>query len=106
MVLLRESQELVDSLGEALRVLLPNQVVQEYAHRVHADAFRPPKLLVDTIRVEAFGLPHLDLIDGGRGDEIRSHEPGLLRVPSISLLLRPACLLSEDQRTGQRQQQK
>ena len=40
-----DRQELVDALAESLGVLLPELVVQEHAHGVHADASAQPSSL-------------------------------------------------------------
>jgi hypothetical protein len=40
--------------------------------------------------VEGIGLPHLQLVDGGGGQEICAHQPGLLGIPGIGLGLGPA----------------
>lgn len=72
------------------RILLPEQVVQEDAHGIHAHRFRPAEFLVDLDRIEGRRLPHLQLIDRRRGHVIAADQPWLLRVPGIRLLLRPA----------------
>src|SRR5215468_5700035 len=83
-------EECVDALAEAGGVLLPQQIVQEDAHRVHADGFRPTELEVDPLRIESVRLPHLELIDRGRGNVVGTEDPGLSRIPVTGLLLAPA----------------
>ena len=71
-------------------VLLPRQVVQEHPHRLHAEVLGPAELLVDGLRVERVGLPHLELVDGRRRDVVAADQPRLLRVPLVRLCLGPA----------------
>ena len=40
----------VDALLEAVGVLLPEEVVEEDAHGVHADGFGPAEFAVDALR--------------------------------------------------------
>ena len=56
-------QELLDPLEESLRVLLPEQVMQEDPDAVEAQALGPAELAVDRGQVEGVGLPHLELVD-------------------------------------------
>jgi hypothetical protein len=49
-------QELVDAPQEALRVLAVGEVVQEHAHRVHAERLGVAELAVDGLRVPRGGL--------------------------------------------------
>ena len=90
MVPRRDGEEVIDALVESLRILLPYQVMQEDAHGVHADALGPSQLAVDGDGVIALGLPHFKLIDGGRGQEVCAHGPGLLGIPGIGLGFAPA----------------
>jgi hypothetical protein len=80
----------VNALAEAGGILLPEQVVEENAHCVHADAFRPAELQVDALGVEGRRLPHLQFVDGRRGDVVRADEPGLLPIPVVGPLFGPA----------------
>ena len=73
MVLRGDGQELVEALEESRRILLPKQIVQEDSHGVHADGFCPSKLLVDLLRIERVGLPHLEFVDGVGWNEIAAH---------------------------------
>ena len=75
-----------------LWILLPEQVVQEDAHGVHADAFGPAQFAVDGGGIEGIGLPHLEFVDRGGGQKVRAHRPGLLGIPGIGLGLGPALL--------------
>src|SRR5439155_15009774 len=82
-----------DSLLEAVRVLLPQQVVQEDAHRVETERLGPPELAVDARRIEGVGLPHFELVDRRRGNVVASDDPRLLCVPVAACLLGPALRL-------------
>ena len=88
-----DGQKSVDALREAFRVLLPEQVVQEDAHGVHADGFGPAEFAIDGGGVEGVGLPHFQLVDGGGGKEVGAHRPGLLGVPGVGLGFGPASFL-------------
>ena len=90
MMFRRDGEEDADTVTEAVGVLLPDQVVKEDAHGVHAEGFGPAQLEVDAFGVEGFGLPHLELIDGVGGDVVAADEPGLMGVPFIRLRFRPS----------------
>ena len=94
----RNRQELVDSFLKALRILLPKQIVQKHAHRVHADALSPAQLAVVRRRVKRVGLPHLQLVDGIRRQIVRAHQPRLRVVPGLGLRLAPALLRARGRR--------
>src|SRR6516162_2511529 len=79
-----------DAPPEAGGVLLPQQIVQEDAHGVHADGSRPTELEVDPLRIESVRLPHLERVDRGRGYVVGTEDPGLSRIPVTGLLLAPA----------------
>ena len=87
-------EKCIDALLESLRILLPEKVVQEDTHGIHADALSPAKLAVDRGRVEGIGLPHLEFVDRGGRKKIRAHRPGLRFVPGVGLLLCPVLLRS------------
>src|SRR5271165_1360578 len=74
-----DGEECVDALTECLRILFPNEVMQEDAHSVHADGLGPAQLAVNRCGVEGISLPHFKLIDGGGWKEVGSYRPGLLR---------------------------
>src|SRR4051794_13152257 len=80
----------VDSLGEAGCVLLPQQIMQEDSHGVHAKRLGPTQLFVDLLWIERCRLPHLQFIDGSSGDVIAAHQPWLLAIPGVGLLFGPA----------------
>ena len=82
-------QKLIDAFFEAIRILLPYQVVQEYAHRIHPEALRPTQFPVDLRRVEALRLPHLEFVDGICRNVVAANQPGLLLIPGLCLLLGP-----------------
>ena len=96
-----DGEEAVEALLEAGGVLLPEQVVQEDAHRAHSQAFRPAQFLVDLSGIEGIRLPHFELIDRVGGDEIAADQPGLLLIPRLRLLLGPARFLREKRRPQQ-----
>ena len=66
------------------------QIVQEHAHRRHPEAFGQAQFFVDPLRIERVGLPHLELVDGGRGNVVAADQPGLLGVPRCGLGFGPA----------------
>src|SRR5579862_794987 len=72
-----DGNESVDSLFEAGGILLPEQVMQEHAHGVHAQAFGPAEFLVDLLRIESGCLPHLEFVDRVGWYVVASHQPGL-----------------------------
>ena len=84
-----DGEEAVDALLEPGRILLPGEVVEEHAHRVHPELLGPAELAVDRGGIEGFGLPHLKLVDRIGGNVIGAREPGLVRVPVLRLLRRP-----------------
>ena len=96
MVASRDRQELVDALAKTGSVLLPQQIVQKYAHGVHAHGFGPSEFLVDLRGIEGGFLPHLQFVDRRFRDIVAANEPGLLCVPIVSFLFGPACGLGED----------
>ena len=83
MVLGGDSQEGIDSLPEPSLILLPQQIVQEHSHRVHADALRPAQLQVNPFGVERVGLPHLKLVDRGGWGVVGADQPGLFFIPGV-----------------------
>src|SRR5215469_1461447 len=85
-----EVEKLLDPLLEACRILLPDEIVQEYPHGVHTQPLRPSQLLVYFRRIKGRRLPHFQLINGVGGDEIAAHEPGLMLIPLVGLLGGPA----------------
>jgi hypothetical protein len=94
-VMLRgDGQKLIKALPEAGGILLPKQIMQKDAHGVHAHRFRPSEFGIDLSGIEGCLLPHLELIDSRLGDVIAAHEPRLLHVPRVRLLLSPACGLA------------
>lgn len=77
------AQEGVDAVFESRGILLPQQVVQEYPQRVHAESGGQYQFVFDGSGVEGFRLPHFQLVDGIGGDVVDAHEPGLVMVPGI-----------------------
>src|SRR5712664_863034 len=82
-------QKPVNSRPEARRILLPRQIVQEYAHAVQADGFGPSQFPVDPLWIECFLLPHLEFVDRGCRNVIATDNPRLLRIPLRRFLFRP-----------------
>ena len=48
-MLRRNRQKGIQPLSESLRILLPKLVLQKHPHRVHADPFGQPQLLIDQL---------------------------------------------------------
>src|SRR6266436_10038540 len=80
---LRDTQKNVEALLESFGILLPEQVVQEHAHGVQAERFRPAEFFVNALGIKSRGLPHFQLIDCSGWNVVASNEPGLLRVPIL-----------------------
>jgi len=57
MVLRGNRQKRIKPFAETRRILLPQQIMQKHAHRIHANAFRPSQLFVDLLRIEGSLLP-------------------------------------------------
>lgn len=77
----RNLQELIDAFLEALRILLPQQIMKEDAHRVHPRVLGPPKFLVNLGGIECLCLPHLEFVDGIGRNVIAANDPWLLVIP-------------------------
>src|SRR5262249_16307997 len=88
-VLCANRKKFIEPLRESSRILLPEQIMQEHAHRVQPDRFRPAKLQINALRVERLCLPHLYLVRSRRRNVIAPDEPWLLRVPRLGLLSAP-----------------
>ncbi len=91
-VLVGDRQVVADALLEPGGVLLPRDVVQVDAHRVHPDPRGKAELAIDRLGIERVRLPHLELVDGRTRNEVRPDRPRLLAVPLVRLLGRPARL--------------
>src|SRR5450432_4694526 len=89
MVLCADRQKCVDPLPKARGVLLPQKIVQEYAHGIHANVLSPAKLLVDLLRIEGVFLPHFQFVDGTGRNVVAADQPWLLLVPSVRFGLTP-----------------
>jgi hypothetical protein len=63
--------------------------VQKHPHRVHPKRLGKPQFLIDFLGIECFCLPHLQLVDCVRGNEVAADQPWLRLVPGIRLLGRP-----------------
>jgi hypothetical protein len=99
-----DGEEGVEAALEAVGVLLPELVLQEDAHDVHADGFSVTEFAVVNGWIEGVGLEHLELVDGIRWDVVRADEPGLVGVPVVGLLLGPARTLGRG-REGEGEQE-
>src|SRR5215469_17820061 len=85
-----DREEGVETLEEALGILLVELVLQEDAHGIHADGLGQAKLTVINSWIEGCGLKHLELVDGVGGDVVSADEPGLASVPGVSRVFLPA----------------
>ncbi len=77
------------ALFKAGGVLLPCGVMEEDAHTVEADGLGKAEFFVDGGGVEARGLPHFELVDGGGGDEVATAEPAFVGVPGVGFFFGP-----------------
>ena len=89
MVPVRDGQELIKPAREVTLVLLPEKIVQKHPHRFHPKRLGQPEFLIDFLGIESFRLPHLQLVDCVRGNEVAADQPWLHLVPGIRLLGRP-----------------
>ncbi len=80
----------VEAADEAFGILLPELVLKEDAHGVHADGFGEAQLAVVDGGVEGRSLKHLELVDGIGGNVVRADEPGLAAIPGVRRFLGPA----------------
>ena len=95
-----DGEKRVDALLKSLRILLPEKVVQEHAHRVHADSLGPSQLAIDGRRIEGVGLPHLQFVDRRGRQKIRTNGPRLAGVPLVGLSIGPTLLRVERRQSG------
>ena len=73
----RWSRNSIDPPFEAGGILLPKLIMQEHAHRVHADPLGPSRARGRcACRIPSLGLPHLQLIDRG-GRECSWNQPAM-----------------------------
>jgi hypothetical protein len=84
-----DGEKFVEVLLEAFGILLPELVLQEDAHGIHADTLRHAEFFVVELRIPGCGLKHLQLIDGVGGDVVGSHQPRLLGVPLVRMFCAP-----------------
>ena len=93
MVARRDLQELIDTFSEPLGIFLPYQIMQEHAHRIHAQVLCPTEFPVDLPGIEALRLPHLQLVNGVVRDIVAADQPRLLSIPGFGSFFGPArCL--------------
>ena len=89
-VLVGYAKKFVHAIEKAGGILFPREVMQEHAHRVHADVLRPAEFAIVGGEVEGVGLPHFELVDRIRRNEVAADEPGLRGVPVVGAFHRPA----------------
>jgi hypothetical protein len=85
-----DREKRIHPLPETGRILLPQQIMQEDPHGVHAQPLGPPQLLVDLLRIKRRRLPHFEFVDGILRHEVAAHQPRLLLVPAVGLVVGPA----------------
>ena len=91
-MLVTDGQKRVDAALESRSILLPEQIMQEHSHGVHAERLRPAKLLVNFFGIECGGMPHFELIDCVGRQVIASHEPRFARVPLVCAFFGPTVI--------------
>src|SRR5579871_1325810 len=69
--------------------------MQEHAHGIHAQLFRPAEFQVNPFRIKRVGLPHFEFVDGVGRNVIAPHQPRLRRIPISRGVLGPALVLRE-----------
>src|SRR5690349_19986939 len=94
----RNREKVILATLTTLRLMLPQQIVQKDAHRIHAETFSPTESEIDPLWIERVGLPHLELIGRGSRVVVTTDDPRLLRIPVARLLLRPSLLRHEGDR--------
>jgi hypothetical protein len=82
-------EESIDACGEPVWIRVPEQIVQVDPDDVQSELRTPGELAFDRRQVECVGLPHLQLVDRGTGDEVAADQPGLLLPPARGLLNAP-----------------
>src|SRR5215469_7365631 len=92
-----DGKKLIESLTETGGILLPEQIMQEHPHGIHAKAFGPAEFFLDLIWVKGAGLPHLQLVDRGLRDVVTADKPRLTSVPIVSFLFGPTGGLGESE---------
>ena len=92
-VLVAYVQELVEALDESFGIVGINQEGEEYSDGIESKVLRHGKFLVYGFGVETLRLPHLDLVDGGRGDIVASHDPSVILRPFIGFFFAPAIVI-------------
>src|SRR6266550_6433102 len=70
-----DREELIHATQKADRILLPEETVQEDAHRVEAERLCPSELTVNGTWVERRRLPHLELVDCRAGNKVAADKP-------------------------------
>lgn len=85
-----DGQEGIEAANEPFGILLPELVLQEDTHGVHADSLGEAELTVIDGGVEGGRLKHLELVNSVGWDVIGSNEPGLAGVPGVGGVLGPA----------------
>ena len=89
-MLVRNAQENIDAMFEPLGILLPKQIMQENAHGIQPQRFRPAQFLINFCGIKSVRLPHFQLVDRRCGNEVAAHQPRLLLIPLVRGFRRPA----------------
>src|ERR1700727_1472651 len=93
-MLARDDQELIHPLLKSGRILLPQKIMKKDTHGIHAESLGPSEFAIDFRWIECGGLPHLQFVISVRRKIIRTHEPGLLRLPLPGTINGPPGVLS------------
>src|SRR5574344_1719820 len=83
-VFLSDTQICLHPCLKALGVLLPSSMMKKDTHTIQAQILSPAKFAVDNLRRKRVGLPHFELIDSIRRNEIATSQPTMLLRPAIS----------------------
>src|ERR1700682_3001338 len=89
-MLCRNTEKCIDTMTETCWVLLPRQIVEEYAHGVEAKRFGPPTFGIYALGIKCVRLPHLQLVDCVCSNIVAADKPRLPAVPIIGTFFSPA----------------
>lgn len=81
-----DADELRETRLEATRILGPQLIMQEDPHGVESVKSGPAQFGIDAPWVVGAGLKHLQLIDGGGGDEVGANGPALRLIPGVGTI--------------------
>jgi hypothetical protein len=76
-VLVGDLQKFIHPVQKTLRILFPQQIVQKYPHRIHAQRLRPTQFPVNHWQIECLGLPHFEFVNGCACHKVAAHQPRL-----------------------------